>query len=194
MESVSSLLHQTTRRRSRRPLMRRPRQYSWRASQTLSITSVRSARWRRYAKKKNTFHDVKSVIDGIVQVAHEHKIPLIVDNTFGMGGRDISFPATKRSRETVVRLFDPPDRARCRHRRAQRNQMDRRTRHYHRRRHSRCRSVRYPLNKPHSGDLKRFYSRNVRLDIRSLPLLHFTFRGLPRAQIRREIWQSRFCG
>jgi hypothetical protein len=42
------------------------------------------------------------VIDGVgAQVAHEHKIPLIVDNTFGMGGRRISFLTTKRSRETV---------------------------------------------------------------------------------------------
>ena len=59
------------------------------------------------------------------QLAHEHGIPLIVDNTFGAAG-----------------YLVPPDRARRRHRRRVGHEVDRRPRHLHRRRHRRLRQVR----------------------------------------------------
>jgi hypothetical protein len=52
LESGSSLSHQTNPRHSRRPSMRIPRLFSWRASEIPSITSVRSARSRRYEQPR----------------------------------------------------------------------------------------------------------------------------------------------
>jgi hypothetical protein len=106
LESGSSLSHQTNPRHSRRPLMRIPRLFSWRASEIPSITSVRSARSRRYEQPRFMISRLSDRV--VLQVAHEHKIPLIVDNTFGMGGTRY-FLSQHWQALMRIRLSDPPN-------------------------------------------------------------------------------------
>ena len=103
-------------------------------------------------------------IAAIARIAHEHGIPLIVDNTHGQP------------------LSDAPDRARRRHRRPFADQVHRRPRQFHGRRHRRRRHLRLVEVRQLSdavGAASRIWRHGAARDLRQFRLRHRRARARP---------------